>query len=586
MNIEAPQVKTFHDTHIDQCKKVLAKEMLIGTVVEELRSAVEGKDRTLQTEAVKGIANVERHVFKARAAEAIDRHLDPSDEGVKASALEINKGLLNFVSLVTPNIRLRARAGSGKSTALVIKCDFLINELNVPPEAIQLLTFNRSASDELSKKLCKALGDEVGKKVGVNTFHSLAYRVLKCCPQTQHMMLSFNDEDRSQKEQLSDLNKTVIEETTPHDFAAYRDRYDGTSFSYITRLDGFNQSIQDFITRATALYRARRGAPTPLKHNPITRHLERLVAAYELRLEQTNTLDGEAGLREAGRILVRDAEFSDFDRLNGGLQFLFVDEFQDFSAAFAEITQGVMARNPNCVMNAVGDDWQSINAFMGADLSFFNGMKKSYAATLNLPLQSNWRCGKRIVELGNKVMGATKMRAAVPALPHEGKIRVHVGGIQNYRRKKEEWHAEAQDYLGHHINRMAQAAWADDARAKRKPGKVALLAAQNCPFSQRLSSYAKMVDNSEGGAVTWSTSHASKGGEWDHVILLDGIASHYPSDHPAEPAQSDMIKRSALEEEGQRLLYVAVTRAKYSLAILAPTELHPRLSAAVPLSKL
>ena len=95
-----------------------------------------------------------------------------------------------------------------------------------------------------------------------------------------------------------------------------------------------------------------------------------------------------------------------------------------------------------------------------------------------------------------------------------------------------------------------------------------------------------MVEKLTGTTATWSTSHASKGSEWDHVILLDGIASHYPSDHPAEPAQSDMIKKSALKEEGQRLLYVAVTRAKHSLAILAPTELHPQLTAAVSLSKL
>ncbi len=585
MNIETPQISPFEVTHIESCKKVLAKETPIGTVVKDLRGAVEGQDRTQQTEVVKGIAKRERHVFKAQAAEAIDRHLGPSDEGIKASALKINKGLLDFVSLVTPNIRLRARAGSGKSTALVIKCDFLINALGVPPEAIQLLTFNKSASDKMSRDLCKALGDEVGKMVGVNTFHSLAYHVLKLNPQTKHLHLMFKEEDRSQKEQLTDLEKTVRVETTARDFTAYRERYEGTSYSYRTKFDNFNKSTQEFITGATALYRARRGT-TSVKHNPITRHLERVVAAYEERLQQGNTLDGEAGLREAGRILASDAELAAFKRLNGALQFLFVDEFQDFSAAFAEITRGVMSRNPDCVMNAVGDDWQSINAFMGADLSFFNGMKKNYAATLNLPLQSNWRCGQRIVELGNTVMGATKTTAAVPALKHEGKIRVNVGDIRHVRRNNEEWHAEAQDYLERQVDRMAQAAWADDARAKREPGTVVLLAFKKKPFGKGLADYAKAIDNTGGGKVTWSTSHSSKGSEWDHVILLDGIASHYPRDHPAEPVQRDMINRSALEEEGQRLLYVAVTRAKHSLAILAPTELHPLLRHAVGLSKL
>lgn len=578
MNIEAPEFASFGDRHIAECKNVFAGTQTISSVVKALRDEVGPKDISEQSEAVTAIAKRERHVFKTRAAAAIDRRLKPATDGTKASAIKINKDLLNFVSLVTPNIRLRARAGSGKSTALVIKCDFLINELGVPPNAIQLLVFNKFASEDLTKKLCDALGDTKGRMVGVNTFHSLAYHVVKRYPETQHLVLSFKEEDRSQKEQLSDLEKTVLNETTPSDFDQYRKRYEGTSYAYMTRFEDFDKSIQGFVTGATALYRARRGTSKPIKHNPITRHFERVVRAFEARMQLSNTLDGEAGLREAARILASDAVLPGFNRLNGGLQFLFVDEFQDFSAAFSEITKGVMSRNPDCVMNAVGDDWQSINAFMGADLSFFNGMKKSYDATLNLPLQSNWRCGERIVDLGNKVMGATKTTAALPALFHEGKIRVRVGNIRNYKRKKEEWHSEAQDFLERQIDRLAQAAWADDARAGREPGTVVLMATLNKPFSKSLSAYAKLIDtSSSGGKVAWSTSHASKGGEWDHVILLDGTASHYPSDHPSEPIERDMIKRAKLEEEGQRLLYVAVTRAKQSLAILAPTELHPRL---------
>lgn len=580
MNIKAPKIESLEDDHIEKCNQVLKGKVSISGVVEDLRAAVKCEGRASQTKIVTGIAKRERTVFKKLAAQAIDRHLPATEEGTAASALKINNGLLDFVSLVTPNIRLRARAGSGKSTALVIKCDFLINGLAVPPEAIQLLVFNKSASEDLQKKLCTALGDAIGKRVGVNTFHSTAYRVLKRSPKTKHLTLTFRE-----GEMASDLEETVLAETTTRDFGHYRERYEGTSYAYMTRYDNFDESIEDFVTGATALYRARCGTPKPITHNSITRHLERVMSAYEMQMEKSNTLDGEAGLRKAARILESDADLPDL-ALDGGLQFLFVDEFQDFSAAFSEITKGVMARNPSCVMNAVGDDWQSINAFMGADLSFFNGMKKTYDATLNLPLQSNWRCGKRIVDLGNKVMDATPKTAAVTALPHEGKIRVRVGRIRNDRRKKYEWHTEAQEFLKLQISRMAQAAWDDDARAGRELGTVVLLATQNKPFSKSLSAYAKMIDNSVGGEVSWSTSHASKGGEWDHVILLDGTASHYPSDHPSEPITRDMVTREELEEEGRRLLYVAVTRAKQSLAILAPTELHPKLQYAQHLSQL
>lgn len=564
------------DRHIVKCKKVLVGEALISDVAQDLRAAVGSQQSKCKSNVVVKMANRELKVFRDCAAKTIDRHLPATEEGLAASSLEINRDLLHFVSVVTPNIRLRARAGSGKSTALVIKCDFLINELRVPPEAIQLLVFNKSASEDLQNKLCAALGVEVGKRVGVNTFHSLAYHILRCSPETKHLKLAFKEEDRSQKEALSDLEQTVIEETQPCDYEEYRNRYRGTAHAYILD-ENFNRSIRGFVTEATALYRARRGTPHLKESNTITRHLERVVTAYNARMRKTGTLDGEAGLREAARILASDAALPGFSHLTGGLQFLFVDEFQDFSAAFAEITKGVMSRNPACVMNAVGDDWQSINSFMGADLSFFKGMKKFYDATLNLQLQANWRCGTRIVDLGNKVMRADSKTEAVSALPHKGKIRVRVGKIRTYGRRKADWHREAQEFLDDRIPDIAQLVWGDDARAGRKPGSIVLLAQLNKPFGKCLSDFAELIDEPSAGKVSWSTTHSSKGSEWDHVILLDGINLNYPSDHPAEPTIRDMITRSEIEEEGRRLLYVAVTRAKQSLSILAPTELHAAL---------
>ncbi|MFG6572200.1 UvrD-helicase domain-containing protein [Sulfitobacter sp. 1A13353] len=584
MNIEAPNIPPHRARHIELCEQVKTGETSISKLVDELRGSLEGHRLADQFRYMRKIAARERKVFEKRAAAAIDRNLKPNDEGIPASALEANMGLLHFASLISPNIRLRARAGSGKSTALVIKCDFLINEIGIPPEAIQILTFNRAAADSLSGKLCDALGKDVGKKIGVNTFHSLASHVLQRYPETQRMTLKFKDEDRSEGEILSDLRKSVLKVSMPRDYDAYRTRYYQSDFSYVARWPNFEDFIRAQSAKATTLYRARQGGPTPVRPSPISRHLERIAEDYEDRLRSTSTIDGEAGLREAASILKSGAELPGFKRVTGGLQFLFVDEFQDFSPAFSKLTQGVMARNPHCVLNAVGDDWQSINAFMGADLTYFESLKNTYPATLNLPLQTNWRCGKRIVELGNLVMTAPEGKEAVAGLPHEGRVRVHEGGIEKTF-SNDDWHPKARDYLARHIDRMAQAAWADDARAKRKPGKIAILASSNEPFGLGLGAYAQLIDKSDGGVVQWSTAHSSKGVEWDHVILIDAIATLYPVNHPASPISTDMISQADLEAEAQRLLYVAVTRAKHSLAILAPTELHPLLVSAKELAK-
>ena len=161
-----------------------------------------------------------------------------------------------------------------------------------------------------------------------------------------------------------------------------------------------------------------------------------------------------------------------------------------------------------------------------------------------------------------------------------------VGGINNYRRKKDEWQAEARDFLERQIATMARYAWEDDSRAGREPGTMVLLAAKNKPFGRSLSAFAKVIEPPVGVTVETSTSHGSKGREWDHVILLDGVMGGYPAAFPADPIERDVIDRREKETEGHRLLYVAITRAKQSLAILAPTELHPRLKAAQAILKL
>ncbi len=63
-----------------------------------------------------------------------------------------------------------------------------------------------------------------------------------------------------------------------------------------------------------------------------------------------------------------------------------------------------------------------------------------------------------------------------------------------------------------------------------------------------------------------STIHSAKGQEWDSVFVLNVTDGNFPS----EFATGD----SAKIEEERRLLYVAMTRAKSSLSLMAPLKFH------------
>ncbi|RIJ99872.1 MAG: DNA helicase UvrD [Armatimonadetes bacterium] len=79
------------------------------------------------------------------------------------------------VAAVTGDVQVVARAGSGKTRALVTRAIFLQKHCGVLPRQLLLLAFNKKAAEEMRDRLEKVLGDDVPH---VMTFHALAYALV------------------------------------------------------------------------------------------------------------------------------------------------------------------------------------------------------------------------------------------------------------------------------------------------------------------------------------------------------------------------------------------------------------------------
>jgi superfamily I DNA/RNA helicase len=86
------------------------------------------------------------------------------------------------------------------------------------------------------------------------------------------------------------------------------------------------------------------------------------------------------------------------------IKHIFVDEFQDFTDRFFNIINKILKLKSEINFFAVGDDWQSINSFMGADLDYFTNFEKYFPNPIRLYLLNNYRSGKNIVEHCNDIM--------------------------------------------------------------------------------------------------------------------------------------------------------------------------------------
>lgn len=88
------------------------------------------------------------------------------------------------------------------------------------------------------------------------------------------------------------------------------------------------------------------------------------------------------------------------------LKCVIVDEYQDFSTLFYRIIQAISKYNHDFKLFVVGDDWQSINQFAGADIKYFFQFQERFdnVPTAEKALNTNYRSRETIVEFGNLLM--------------------------------------------------------------------------------------------------------------------------------------------------------------------------------------
>ena len=107
----------------------------------------------------------------------IDALISNFVQGWAEKQLSINLDLQQALSVgkLGGNIRVTARAGSGKTTTLVTRAIFLIQHCKFEPKSLLLLAFNKNAAAEMQKRIEAHLGDQ---SPYVMTFHALAYALV------------------------------------------------------------------------------------------------------------------------------------------------------------------------------------------------------------------------------------------------------------------------------------------------------------------------------------------------------------------------------------------------------------------------
>ena len=354
-------------------------------------------------------------------------------------------------------------------------------------------------------------------------------------------------------------------------------------------VDTFTGAMKTFVSRCRKLNidtdqlndRIERHTPISDAESMFLRVGASIYSGYLRRLKSCNKEDFDGLMwRAVARLEKGESRFArDKGRERGDLRkirFVLIDEFQDFSRMFYELSKGIRSLSPEAEFFCVGDDWQAINGFAGSDLRFFEDFESFFRTTSTLGVTTNYRSPKRVVEIGNALM-LGRGDPAEAKKDEDG--RVSAAFMSDFRPSATEQARhkgdEATPALLRLVRRVLDSGHEVVMLSRRNdvPGFV------NYPreaedgidglerFAEHIRSYLPENDRPR---VTASTAHKYKGLEKDAVIVLDANQGCYPLIHPNWVFLrlfGDTLER--IESEERRLFYVALTRSKQTLVIVS-----------------
>lgn len=476
------------------------------------------------------------------------------------------KAVIEAVKESKQSLAIQAVAGGGKTFTL-IECMKYVTSYNCI-----FIAFNKSIADELASK--------VPQNVRARTFHSVCFEAWR----------NYCDGRRVRVEE--DKVWSIIWKILPEEDV---------------RVYGY------FVKNLVALAK-NTGIGTDLCEDSLESWKD-LADHHDLNISNSNA-NSTLGILYARKVLAASIKMEtiiDFDDmlympLLYGVRFhrfdvIFVDEAQDLSLVQHALLESMLSAEGRLI--AVGDPYQAIYGFRGADSESMNNLIQNFDC-ITLPLSVSYRCDKKIVEYAKQIVGHIEHRKYAG----EGKVdqldeysledfddsdaiicrntaplvSMAYGFLRRGRRVRflgrdfgegliiliEKMNTEDIDVLQDRLYDWYQREFA---RAQKKNNEGLMISIEDkyqClkifignlkePYrtvDDLVYEIAKMFKETDEPMLTLCTGHKSKGFEWEHVFWLDKALI------PSKYATQDWMKK-----QEKNLAYVIITRAKHHLTFI------------------
>lgn len=284
-------------------------------------------------------------------------------------------------------ILVLAGAGSGKTRVLAHRIAYLIGEHQVLPEQILAVTFTNKAAEEMRGRVAKLLGQPGGRQIGplVGTFHSVCVRILRqdvgALGIPQNSNFTIYDTDDSEKSIRAVLEKMRL----------------STQDWPVRWLRGIIEQVKSASVNRDEYWAS-------LERSDVTSDrlaiLRQIFTQYESYLAEANAFDFQDLLSKT--VELWQAAPAVLRAYQQRFRHVLVDEYQDTNHQQNQFCRLLACGHRSLFV--VGDDYQSIYSFRGANINHILNFTKDWTGAQLFLLEQNYRSTQQILDLANVVI--------------------------------------------------------------------------------------------------------------------------------------------------------------------------------------
>lgn len=290
---------------------------------------------------------------------------------------------------------------------------------------------------------------------------------------------------------------------------------------------------------------------------------------YQNCLKRNNQIDFADMINDAEKILKRIGS----QNADSKYRYIIIDEFQDIAKQRFNLTK-TLADITGAKVIAVGDDWQSIFAFAGSDITLFQRFLALMGDGKEMQITHTYRNAQELIDIAGGFIQKNSQQIRKKLIsPKRLSAPIVIASFDDAKGKlRKNWFAKIEETVGRIV---------DEYGSKKS---ILMIGRYNWDKDQLLKSGLFAPLKNDGikcnkyphVPITFLTAHSAKGLGFDNVILVNMAEQRFgfPSQLEDDPIMKLVTTADYSIEfaEERRLFYVALTRTKNRVYIIAPNS--------------